>query len=355
MQTKYLTILISDIEGFTDKTSHLTRQELGRLLRLQDQLVRPIIIRFNGKVIKTIGDAYLVTFTSPTNAVLCGMHIQEILAQHNKNSHPKARLHMRIAINSGEVNVIDQDVYGTPVNIAARLQALTQPGKVFLTQATYTAINPIEAEAMYLGPTHLKGISESIKVYVAVSSPTKKFFWLKLFAPFYFLNRLLLPAHAIGGVSYKLRFTLLFIIGAFTLSTIAFAQNLQISKNDVLSQSNSEVQAQLNSEEVLPQATTKPVNTKFSTVAPTISTTQATTKSEQVPVTNVTHYVTYTTVTTTSPSATPRPTVSPEASVSPSPSPAPSSTPQTTESPSPGGSQMTTNTSDTTTSGETEE
>lgn len=335
MQTKHLTILISDIEGFTDKTAHLSRQELGRLLHLQDQLVRPIITRFKGKVIKTIGDAYLVTFTSPTNAVLCGLDIQETLAKHNKSAHPKQRLNMRIAVNSGEVSVIDQDVYGTTVNIAARLQALTQPGKVYLTQATYSAINPIEVEALYLGSTHLKGISEGIKVFVAVGNPTKKYFWLKLILPFYSLKRFLLPGNSTHGVSYKSRFTLLLVIGAFTVSTISFAQNLETAKNSILNQSNGEVKAQLNSEDIVSEEPVKPVNTKFSTVASTTPTTQAASaNNERATVTNVTQYFTYSTITTASSSATPTPdpATSPEVSSSPSPSPTPSSNSPTPES-----------------------
>lgn len=342
MNTKYLTILISDIEGFTDKTSHLSRQELGRLLHLQDQLVRPIITRFKGKVVKTIGDAYLVTFISPTNAVLCGLQMQSMLSEHNKKSHPKQRLNMRIAVNSGEVNVIDQDVYGTTVNITARLQAITQPGKVYLTQATYSAINPIEVEALYLGSTRLKGISEAVKIYVAIVSPAKKYFWSKLILPFYAIKSLLLPRYSAHGVSYKLRFTLLLLIGAFTVSTISFAQNMETAKNNLLNQSYGEVKAELNVEDSpLPEVSVKPVATKSSTMTPNTSPAQPQSgNDDRENVTNVTHYYTYSTILTASPSATPAPipSATPESSNSPTPTPAPSSTHQATESPSPSGS-----------------
>ena len=73
MKVKHLSIMFTDIKGFTSKTARKSRQELHRMLELHDALIKPIFKEFGGKVIKTIGDAFLVTFTSPTEAVLCGM------------------------------------------------------------------------------------------------------------------------------------------------------------------------------------------------------------------------------------------------------------------------------------------
>ena len=69
--------MFTDIKGFTEETSRRTRYEVGKFIEFQDQIIRPIIENFGGKIIKTIGDSYMVSFESPTNAVLCGIAIQK--------------------------------------------------------------------------------------------------------------------------------------------------------------------------------------------------------------------------------------------------------------------------------------
>ncbi len=112
MKTKHLTIMFTDIKGFTYKTSLSSREQLKIYLELHDNLVRPIFERYSGKVIKTIGDAFLVVFDSPTNAVLCGIKIQDVLDEHNKKASKEDKLEVRVAINSGEVGIKNDDVFG---------------------------------------------------------------------------------------------------------------------------------------------------------------------------------------------------------------------------------------------------
>ena len=126
MKVKHLSIMFTDIKGFTSKTAKKSRKELSRMLELHDALIRPIFKEFGGKVIKTIGDAFLVTFTSPTDAVLCGIKIQKVLAKHNKYNDDGDRLEVRVAINSGEVTVKGNDIFGDAVNTAARLEGVAE-------------------------------------------------------------------------------------------------------------------------------------------------------------------------------------------------------------------------------------
>ena len=76
MKTKNLAIMLTDIKGFTDKTSSNTREQMISLLKKHNEIVTPILDTYYGTIVKTIGDAFLVTFESPTNAVLCGITIQ---------------------------------------------------------------------------------------------------------------------------------------------------------------------------------------------------------------------------------------------------------------------------------------
>ncbi len=88
-----------------------------------------------GRLIKTIGDAFLMGFDSPTDAVLAGVSAQEALSKRNAPLAETDRIEIRIAINVGEVNLVEGDVYGDPVNIAARIESVVEAGEVYFTEA----------------------------------------------------------------------------------------------------------------------------------------------------------------------------------------------------------------------------
>lgn len=165
MRTKHLTIMFTDIKGFTPFVSKSSRKELEKLLNVHEKLILPIFKKFKGKVIKTIGDSFLVIFHSPTDAVLCGIKIQEKLFKYNKNLPRDKKLEVRVAINSGEVSLKGKDVFGEPVNIAARLEGVTKAGEVYFTESVYLAMNKKEIPAVAIGYHRFKGIPEEIKVY----------------------------------------------------------------------------------------------------------------------------------------------------------------------------------------------
>jgi class 3 adenylate cyclase len=165
MKTKHLTIMFTDIKGFTPKTSRMSRKELQILLEKHDELIKPIFEDFNGTIVKTIGDAFMVTFHSPTNAVLCGMKIQKELKKHNEKSVEGDKLEIRVAVNSGEVTLKEEDVFGEAVNIAARLEGIADAGDIYFTEAVYLAMNKSEIPTAEIGYKQFKGIPEEIKVY----------------------------------------------------------------------------------------------------------------------------------------------------------------------------------------------
>lgn len=157
--------MFTDLKGFTERTSTQSREELGYLLEVQDELVRPILEKYKGTVIKTIGDAFMVTFESPTNAVHCGVEIQQGIVDHNARNEAEHHLHMRMGINSGEVSIKNGDVFGEPVNIASRIEGIAEPGEVYFTDSVYLAMNKNEIPSAEVGKRHLKGIAEMVTVY----------------------------------------------------------------------------------------------------------------------------------------------------------------------------------------------
>jgi class 3 adenylate cyclase len=166
--TRNLTILLTDIEDFTPKTSRKTRADILRMLEEHKGIVLPVLEGKGGRLIKTIGDAFLVVFESPTDAVLAGVEVQRLLREHNANKHGDDRLDVRIAINAGEVTLADNDVFGEPVNITARINGIAEAGEVFFTEAVYLAMNKMEVPSSEVGLLQLKGIAEKIRVYKVV-------------------------------------------------------------------------------------------------------------------------------------------------------------------------------------------
>jgi serine/threonine protein kinase, bacterial len=143
-RTQNLAILLSDMKGFTARTSQQTREENARMLAFHDALLLPVIRGFGGRKVKSIGDALLVTFRSPTDCVLCGMAMQDRLASWNARRGPQEKIEVRIAISLGEVRVDADDVTGDPVQLALRASAFADAGEVVLTESVYLAMNKSE-------------------------------------------------------------------------------------------------------------------------------------------------------------------------------------------------------------------
>jgi class 3 adenylate cyclase len=170
MNAKHLVIMLTDIKGFTSKTSVSSRKETMDLLKKHKELVMPVIEQHKGHLVKTIGDAFLVTFESPTEAVICGVKIQDVLREYNKDKSASDKIEIRIAINSGEVTISDDgDIFGDAVNITSRLESIAEPGEVFFTEAVYLAMNKKEVPSSEIGYRQFKGIPEKIKVYKVLS------------------------------------------------------------------------------------------------------------------------------------------------------------------------------------------
>jgi len=165
MECKNLTIMFTDIKGFTQRTSQQSRSATIDLLKKHNDILIPIFEERGGKIIKTIGDAFLVVFESPTNAVLTGIELQKQLGEHNKNSVDDDLLEVRVAINTGEVTLVDNDVFGEAVNIASRLESVSEANDVYFTESTYLAMNKSEVPTAEIGYRVFKGIPDKIKIF----------------------------------------------------------------------------------------------------------------------------------------------------------------------------------------------
>lgn len=165
MRTANLAIVFTDIKGFTERTSRQTLEQNERLLKTHNELLAPLFKSLGGRIVKTIGDAFMVTFESPTSAVLAGIAVQDALWKYNQSAVGDEQLHVRVAINVGEVRLEGNDVFGEPVNIAARVEGIAEADEVTFTEAVYLSMNRAELAAEEVGRFDLKGIPEPVRLF----------------------------------------------------------------------------------------------------------------------------------------------------------------------------------------------
>jgi adenylate cyclase len=170
MNRRLAAIMFTDMVGYTalaqrDESLALT------LLEEQRQLVRPILVRHNGREIKTIGNAFLIDFPSALDAVRCGYDIQRAVRELNFSLAPEKRLLLRVGIHLGDVvsYTNDIDISGDAVNVASRIEPLAEAGGICLTRPVYESVRgKFDLEMQSIGQKPLKNVSNPIEVFKVV-------------------------------------------------------------------------------------------------------------------------------------------------------------------------------------------
>lgn len=161
-------ILSADVVGYSrlmglDETGTLAT--LNAYRGIMDGLIR----QHRGRVVNSAGDGILAEFQSAVMAVQCAVEIQRQLAERNQALAPERRMWFRIGINLGDVIVEHDDLFGEDVNIAARLQAMAEPGGILISGAVFDQVkHKLSLGFDFLGPQHLKNIEADVPVYRAV-------------------------------------------------------------------------------------------------------------------------------------------------------------------------------------------
>ena len=140
-QTRRLAaILAADVAGYSRLMGADEEGTLERLKALRRELVDPKIAEHHGRIVKTTGDGLLVEFASIVDAVRCAVEVQQAMAERNTGVAAESRIELRIGINLGDIIVEDDDLYGDGVNIAARIEALADPGGVFVSNTVHDQV-----------------------------------------------------------------------------------------------------------------------------------------------------------------------------------------------------------------------
>ncbi len=165
LTTRNLTIMFTDIVGYTERAASQSRAEHVALLHQHDRLLHPLIRQFGGTLIKSMGDGLLVTFRSSTMGLRCAMAMQDALARFNDGREAPDQLHIRAALASGDVQLQNNDVFGEAVSIASRIEAITPADQIYFAASVYLAMNKAEVSAESIASRTLKGIPSPVDIY----------------------------------------------------------------------------------------------------------------------------------------------------------------------------------------------
>jgi TolB-like protein/Tfp pilus assembly protein PilF len=166
MERKLVAILAADVVGYSRLMEQGESGTLAALKARRKQVLEPLVARYKGRIFKVAGDGVLVEFVSAVNAVECALELQHGMAEANSGTPEDRHIVLRLGINLGDVMVEGGDLYGDGVNIAARLEVITEPGSILVSGTTHDYVrNKVKAGFDDLGTQSLKTIAEPVRVF----------------------------------------------------------------------------------------------------------------------------------------------------------------------------------------------
>ena len=171
MERRLAAILAADVQGYSRHTE-VDEEASTATLRMYRAVVEESISAHRGHIFSSAGDGVVAEFPSIVEAIRCAVEIQNEIAERNSSVPDKQQMQFRIGVNLGDVIAEDNNLYGTGVNVAVRLEQLAEPGGIFLSQTVYDQVRKIvEIPFEDVGERRLKNISEPIHVYRILPSP----------------------------------------------------------------------------------------------------------------------------------------------------------------------------------------
>jgi class 3 adenylate cyclase len=158
-------ILIADVVGYSRLMQADEEGTLARLEEIGANIVDPRVAAHRGRIFRTMGDGLLIEFPSVVEAVLCAAEIQQELRLLGDERPPEQRIQLRVGINIGDVIRKGNDVFGTGVNIAARLESLAEPGSIYISGEAYDQVRDRPFAFDDLGMKAVKNIARLVRVY----------------------------------------------------------------------------------------------------------------------------------------------------------------------------------------------
>lgn len=165
-ERRLTTILSADVVGYSRLMAADESGTLARLRAHHKELIEPKAVEYRGRIVKLIGDGTLMEFGSVVDAVLFAVEVQRTMPVRNEDVPRDLQIVYRIGINIGDIIVVGEDIYGDGVNIAARLEALAEPGGICVSRNVHSQVkNKVVLGFKELGEQNVKNIPEPIATY----------------------------------------------------------------------------------------------------------------------------------------------------------------------------------------------
>jgi adenylate cyclase len=159
-------ILAADVAGYSRLMGQDEEGTLERLKALRADLIDPNIAEHHGRIVKTTGDGLLVEFASVVDGLRCATEWQSGMADRNGPVPADSRIEWRIGVNLGDIIIDGDDIHGDGVNIAARLEALAEPGGICVCGTVCDHIGDrLDLAFEDMGEQALKNIARPVRVY----------------------------------------------------------------------------------------------------------------------------------------------------------------------------------------------
>src|ERR1700724_3551246 len=166
VERKLAAILAADVAGYSRLMGTDEEGTLARLKALRRELADPKIKEHRGRIVKTTGDGLLLEFASVVDAVRCAVEVQREMAERNASVPPDRRIEFRMGINLGDIIKDGRDIHGDGVNVAARLEALAEPGGIRVSRVVRDQVRDKLAFAFEdAGEQRVKNIARPLRVY----------------------------------------------------------------------------------------------------------------------------------------------------------------------------------------------
>src|SRR6516164_8478064 len=160
VERRLAAILASDVVGYSRLMGEDEEGTLAALKTLLHELIDPKVREHCGRLVKTTGDGLLVEFASVVDAVRCAVEVQRDMAARNAAVPAGRRIEFRMGVNVGDIIIEEGDIFGDGVNIAARLEALAEPGGICISAAAHEQVrDKLDFSFEVMGEQQVKNIA----------------------------------------------------------------------------------------------------------------------------------------------------------------------------------------------------
>ncbi len=174
MERRLAAILAADVVGYSRMIRADEEGTLHELRALREELIDPKIQEYRGRIVKLMGDGLLAEFASVVDAVACSAEVQSAIAERNPGTGDTGPIVLRVGINLGDVVIDGDDIQGDGVNVAARLEALAQPGGICISDAVYEQVRDrLDLKFQDLGQQEVKNIDRPVQTWGWIAASTE--------------------------------------------------------------------------------------------------------------------------------------------------------------------------------------